>query len=498
MPRSPLTPLVFLLLVTGSVGAQDLRIEHVALVSADSPQTRPDASVLVERGRITEVAIAPATLSARARAVKTAIDGTGLFLTPGLIDSHVHLGRVPGMTAEHERAQPALASAARKQIPRSYLQFGFTTLVDLVSTPDEMATWQREPLHPDTYFCGGAIRIDGYPMNYAPKPQRYQRAAYMLLDGEPAPAGIDPQQHTPEAVVKRIKADGGRCVKLFFERGFGGVKDLPVLSLDTARAVTRAAHDAGLVVFQHANSTEAQTFALDAGVDVLAHGMWRWTQQGTDLTPELTQLLDRIIKDRRGYQATIQVLYGELDLFNPEFFAEPLLARALPAPLLAWYRTKAGQWFRDSVAPALVPAGTSEDPAERWQAMRAKYDRPLGRSRAVATYLAQHDARFLFGTDTPSGPTYVNVPGWNGLRELQRLASAGLTPAQIFRAATLSNAEALGLSDQVGIVSVGRRANLLLLRADPTQTVDAYNDIVKVILGGRVLDPKALSANQTR
>ena len=148
------------------------------------------------------------------------------------------------------------------------------------------------------------------------------------------------------------------------------------------------------------------------------------------------------------------------------------------------------------MAPALVPAGTPDDPAQRWQATRTKYDRPLSRIRAVTSYLAQHDARFLFGTDTPSGPTYVNVPGWNGLQEMRRLASAGVKPAQLFRAATLSNAEALGIADSVGSVSVGKRANLLLLHADPRESVEALGSIAKVILAGKVLDPAELAADR--
>jgi imidazolonepropionase-like amidohydrolase len=47
-------------------------------------------------------------------------------------------------------------------------------------------------------------------------------------------------------------------------------------------------------------------------------------------------------------------------------------------------------------------------------------------------------------------------------------------------------------------VEVGKRANLLLLRQDPTQTIDAYAGIVKVILDGRVLDPSGLEANRAR
>jgi len=78
---------------------------------------------------------------------------------------------------------------------------------------------------------------------------------------------------------------------------------------------------------------------------------------------------------------------------------------------------------------------------------------------------------------------------------MHRLIEAGETPAQIFKSATLTNAQALKLDRDIGTVQVGRRANLLLLRQDPTQTIEAYAGIAKVILNGRVLDPSELAAN---
>jgi imidazolonepropionase-like amidohydrolase len=80
--------------------------------------------------------------------------------------------------------------------------------------------------------------------------------------------------------------------------------------------------------------------------------------------------------------------------------------------------------------------------------------------------------------------------------EMHRLLEAGVTPAQIFAAATIGNARALKLDREIGTIEVGKRANLLLVRADPRQTVQAYAEIVKVILGGRALDPAALGANR--
>jgi imidazolonepropionase-like amidohydrolase len=67
-----------------------------------------------------------------------------------------------------------------------------------------------------------------------------------------------------------------------------------------------------------------------------------------------------------------------------------------------------------------------------------------------------------------------------------------------WRSATLSNAQALKLDQDVGTVQVGKRANLLLLRQNPTQAIEAYAGIVKVLLGGRVLDPSELVANRSQ
>jgi len=119
---------------------------------------------------------------------------------------------------------------------------------------------------------------------------------YMLIQsGEESasPAGIDPAAHTPEAVVSRMKADGMFCVKSFFERGFGQAQNLPVPRLDTMRALVRAAHAAGMPVFLHANGSDAQAFAVEAGVDivVVSRDFWRkgcyQSQPPVRLTPSL-------------------------------------------------------------------------------------------------------------------------------------------------------------------------------------------------------------------
>jgi imidazolonepropionase-like amidohydrolase len=250
-------------------------------------------------------------------------------------------------------------------------------------------------------------------------------------------------------------------------------------------------------VLLHANGIEGQTFGLAAGLDIMAHGIWNGTRN-LPLSAQdaaIPKILDQVVARGVGWQATIQVLYGERDLFHPDYLSDPELARAVPASLLAWYRTPEGQWFRDQLA-AEVPKGNAPEATQ--SVVDKLYADPIGRVTHAAAYLAAHGGNLLFGTDTPSAPTYANPPGLNGWREIQNLAAAGVTPAQIFQAATLANAKALKLERDIGTVEIGKRANLLLLRADPTKTIEAYREIVKIILGGRALDPAALAANRGR
>lgn len=471
----------------GTLPAADLQIEHVTIVSPERAGPMPDASVRVHDGRIVAISKARGA-TGQSSGNRMVIDGKGLFLSPGLIDSHVHLGEIPGMTSDQEAQHPEMAKAARDQIPRSYLLSGFTTLIDLISTPQRMAVWKGHDVVPNTYFCGGAALMDGYPTNYASKPHRYQMWPYMLIEaGARAPDGLDPAMHTPQAVVSRMKADGAICVKTFFERGFGAVRDLPVPKLETIRELVNAAHAAGLPVLMHANSDEAQRFGIDAGVDILAHGLWNLYLENSstgELTPGVKKILDDGLAQNIGWQPTIQVLYGIEDLFDASFLSDPRLSRVLPAKLIDWYRSPEGQWFAAQTSKDLPPV-----------TIREVLDPLIRRVKHMTAYVTARHGRILFGTDTPSAPSYANPPGLNGWLEMHRLIEAGETPAQIFRSATLTDAQALKLDRDIGTVQVGKRADLLLLRQDPTQTIDAYAGVVKVILNGRVLDPSELTAN---
>src|SRR5260221_3614584 len=215
-------------------------------------------------------------------------------------------------------------------------------------------------------------------------------------------------------------------VKAFYERGLEEVYVGPVTQLETNWALGEAAHAAHMPVLIHANSTDGQEFALDAGVDIIAHGLWHWNRepQATELTARVKVILDRVLKANMGSQATMRVLGGERDLFDPEFLSGRWLAAVVPPAALEWYRSADGQWYRNAHAPAYLSKAVldSGDLSKQWAAIRSPEAPLIGpaieRGASAARYMAAHQARFLFGSDTPGSPSFANQPGLNGWNEM--------------------------------------------------------------------------------
>jgi imidazolonepropionase-like amidohydrolase len=106
---------------------------------------------------------------------------------------------------------------------------------------------------------------------------------------------------------------------------------------------------------------------------------------------------------------------------------------------------------------------------------------------------ALHDAgaRLLLGTDT--GNPYV-LPGFSVHEELALLVQAGLTPYEALRAGTRDAAEFIGRLDEFGTVEPGKRADLLLLEANPLEDVANARRRSGVMVRGRWLPEEELRA----
>ena len=90
----------------------------------------------------------------------------------------------------------------------------------------------------------------------------------------------------------------------------------------------------------------------------------------------------------------------------------------------------------------------------------------------------------LAGTDAPSVP--FSYPGFSLHEELQLLVEAGLTPLDALRSATSGPAEFFGMREQLGTIEAGKRAELVLLDADPLADIHNTQRINTVITGGRI------------
>jgi imidazolonepropionase-like amidohydrolase len=473
-------------------------ISDVTIISPEKLDHIEKGSVLIEDGRIVSV---ERKQGAKKPVGATVISGEGQFLIPGLIDSHVHLASIPGIRPEVSfgpaETKPTWIKEYFKQLPRSYLYFGYTTLVDLaVIDRRVLDDFRQAPIHPDLYDCGESLPFaNGYPMSFAPPEARFHLFPNFIYDPNQAsniPSQYKPQDHTPAAAVAAVKRSGGICVKAYFERGFGADRNLPVMGMDVLADVRKAATQTGLILMMHANSLEAQKFAVDGHVDVIAHGMWNWgaLDKQTGLPAEIAKVLDRIAEEKIGYQPTLQVMHGLRAYFDPEYLKMKAIPNVIPAEMLEWFESPEGKWFKKEVADDNAPDA----------AMREGFDQgPVRRVQKAVAYLAGKDANFLFGTDTPSAPTYGNLPGLNGYLEMQQLQRAGLSLEQIFRSATINNAREFRLDSQLGTIEQGKIANLVLLKKSPLESVDAYDSIVTVWVHGKPVsrDSLAVKANNS-
>lgn len=90
------------------------------------------------------------------------------------------------------------------------------------------------------------------------------------------------------------------------------------------------------------------------------------------------------------------------------------------------------------------------------------------------------------GVGTDVGNAWI-TPGASFHHEMELYAEAGIPAVEILAMATLGGATAPGLADSIGTVAVGKRADLVVLSADPTRDIQATRQIEHVFMGGAFL-----------
>jgi imidazolonepropionase-like amidohydrolase len=451
--------------------AGDLVIRRARIVDVNG--VRGPTSIRIEAGKITaigdDVGASPKEL-----------DVAGATVMPGLVDAHVHLSLTPGGSLRDDDAETT--RALRLQHMRAYLACGITTIFDPAVENVVMEAIQRELA---AGHAGPRYLAVGTPMA---TPGGYLVAVW--------PPGI----HSPQEVGPQLDANvkaGAVGVKMSFERGYAA----PVWRLfppEIERAIVEEAGKRKLPIYVHAERADMVRRALAVHPHALVHVPIDGTKE---LAAEIAAAGIPVI-------TTLALFDAGTVMTQPEQLEAPHIRRSVPAVELASLHDQ--RQLRDYVFGLMSETlpfvhGRYRDLLAWWGTSDAGLRKADEMNRAMARSAAQ-SIRFLkeagvplvVGTDSgnwPLFPYYFHGPTtW---RELRLLAEAGLSPAEVLRAATVNPAKMLGLADEIGTVEVGKIADLVVVREDPLVDVaKAMQSLQHTIRAGVARTPDAWMASR--
>jgi imidazolonepropionase-like amidohydrolase len=379
------------------------------------------------------------------------VDLTGRTVMPAMINVHVHIG-YEGYTswgAENYTPQNVLDHLQREAF------YGTAATQSVGTSPvDASLQFQRDqeagkfPPASRFFFMPGMAPPGGGP-------DAVLRVATTELHV------VNEVSTAPEArAAVRAMADKKiRNVKMWVDDRRG---TYPKLTPEVYTAIIDEAHKHQMKVHAHATTLPDQKAVVRAGADVLVHMV-----QGEKLDDEFLALL----REKKPYWATVIGLGDRTDVCD----ADPFFEVALPPSVIARIRATKEQ---RPLAPSCGPPSPNASGREEILA----YNFP----RMIAS-----GARIVLGTDTGIQPGHTFGSGEH--HELARWVQLGLTPSQAIVAATERPAELMGLKD-MGTLGVGKRADFIVLDANPLDNILNTRKIASVYLDGAKFDRDALVA----
>jgi imidazolonepropionase-like amidohydrolase len=400
----------------------------VSVLPMDKDAVLSDQTVVVADGKIASIA-ASGTAKVPAGAVK--IDGKGKYLMPGLGELHAH---IPGGNAPDADIERTLFL---------YVANGVTTIRGMLGHPRHLVYRERvakgDVLGPRIYTSGPSFNG-----NTAKTPEA---AAAMVIEQQKA--GYDLLKIHPGVPRDAFDAMAAKADEL--EMPFAGHVPQAVGLARALEAKYRSIdHLDGYVEALVPNAGASQTF----GVNLVA-------QADESRIPALV----KATRAAGTWQVPTEILLVNwLNDVDPQTMAAwPEMKYVAPQTLTNWIAQKQGM-------AAKYP-----------QADRQKL---LALRRKIIKALHDGGVPFALGSDAPQ--TW-NVPGFSAHRELGALVAAGLTPYQALKSGTANVGTYFGTQASVGTVAAGKRADLLLLDANPLTDIANSSRIAGVMVNGRWL-----------
>lgn len=394
------------------------------------------------------------------------LDVAGHWLTPGLVDAHVHFsqtgwadGRPDSLDVRESRPYPEVVAALEdrpERFYRSYLCSGVTAVFDVGGYPWTLGLGKEtaaDPSAPRVAAAGPLLSTWDFWLNLPAERQ-------FLYLAEPGDAG---------PYVRYLAARGADAVKVWFipveERPFEELRAVVEAAGEAARA-------AGLLVVVHATGLREAKAALRAGAEVLVHSVWD--------RPVDEEFLDLARgSDREGgtvYTPTLTVSRGYLRLFRAAVTGE--------APEIDDPRGCVDPETRAKVAESARLGDLAEAEGFTPERIAAMEDRIARQEEVAAANLAAvHGAGVPVALGTDAGNP-LTLPGPSVHAELEAMEAAGLSPMDVLVAATRGGARAMGMEGEIGTVEPGKAADLLVLAADPTESARAFRELRWVVRAG--------------
>jgi imidazolonepropionase-like amidohydrolase len=411
----------------------------------------------------------------------TVIDGTGKYVTPGFIDTNVHIS----MYANLETLARYLPRAAEVVVEGAQLElkYGITTVRDsygelptLVKVRDMVARGDvvgpRMLVAGNIVGWGGPFTITFAQMKDSGLSPFQEQVNDLIAQG----AGEELMDLTPaelRVAINKYMDKGPDFVK------YGGTShwNSPVFigfSLDAQKALIEEVHKRNLMADTHSTSIEGLKLSILAGVDVIQHPE---VLDPREIPDELVQM----IKERK--------IIGSM------------LVNQITGD--AWKRhlkTKETNQKKQADAATDADATKTKTLSERRQEAR-DLGLAIDMRRRNAEKLVRAGVILTPGTDNYIGtapefrrePKAVwTEPGMGTITAIEGYVELGMTTLQAITAGTKNGAIACKMQKDLGTIEVGKLADVVVLDADPVSDIHNIRKINRIVRDGRVIDPGTL------
>jgi len=421
-------------------------LEGARLIDGTGAAPRENTAIIIDGDHISAIGTAGKMRYPKGARV---VDVRGRTIIPGLINSHGHLGVVLG-TGQSPNAY------TRENVQNAvvqYEQYGVTSMISLGLNRDlvyELRDEQKKGTFPGAsiFTAGRGIGVPGAapPVNVAAD-QVYRATT------------VDEAR----AQVREMAAHHVDMIKIWVDDIFGRFSKMQP---EVYAAIIDESHKQGLRVAAHVfYLADAKSLVAD-GVDVLAHSV---RDQKVD-----AELISAMKSHGTFYVPTLTVdesfyVFAE----HPEMMDNPFFTNAVSPELLKMFRSPE------------YKAKCENDPN-------------LAKNKAAHAAAMQNlklleDAGVKVALGTDSGAFPARIHGWAEHRELEMMVDSGLTPMQALVAATQTSAALLNAGDR-GTLVPGKRADLIVLAANPLDDIRNTRQMVAIWHAGHEVKPRVPAA----